>query len=739
MPSSSHKPNLLSFQPRARLIRTIGDRLISGPEAAIIELVKNAHDADASFVRIRFEPPLEKNQGAIHIEDDGHGMTLEDIRDKWMEPATSDKRDRRTSPAGRRLLGSKGIGRFAAASLGKKLELTTSAKTQGSSGALETTKIPKIDWDEFETTKYLTDIHIPFETSKTRKGSTGTKLAIHELQSDWTKSSLESLHKEIRRLISPLSEKEADTFKIFLDLTKCTSDSVGFDGASIVNGIIADHEPELNRVRPYSLLKACDYEVDGHFDKHGKFEGDLKIHRGGGQTHKLTMESPIHASKSEAPCGEILVHLAVFDREAEAIDNTIKKAGLGDVGRREARRILDEMCGIAIYRDNFRIRPYGDSDQDWLTLDTRRVQDPSLHIGHNQVAGFVIVDSEERSGLVERSSREGLENNGSFRRLSRLISELLSSRIEPLRQQFREGAGASRKKSKEPLRLAYKTAEFAWTEELIEQIKPAERPRVRQMVAEESSKLKKYLEEAQEHQARLQAQVTLGMILAEVLHEGRAPVAFIQSESKRLAKWLPKLCEQTPKAINRREHEIPDILRGLESSADVLRRLFKLLEPISGRKRGPPKTFNPKDVTADVAQLFDSRIKSVGVDIQIGCAKSHIDAYGYPDDLVAALTNIIDNSLFWLDHHRTKNPSISIYIETAKAAATVDISDNGPGIPSEFHDSIFGVGFTLKPSGTGLGLPIAKEAIERSGGSIVFKPQSVGARFVISLPVPENV
>ena len=115
----------LRLRPRARIIRTVGDRLISGPIAAIIELIKNAHDADATFVKLSFHPSLVKGKGKIIVEDNGHGMSFHDIRDKWMEPATSDKKTRKKSPKGRNMLGSKGIGRFSAARLGDILTLET--------------------------------------------------------------------------------------------------------------------------------------------------------------------------------------------------------------------------------------------------------------------------------------------------------------------------------------------------------------------------------------------------------------------------------------------------------------------------------------------------------------------------------------------------------------------------------------------------------------------------------------
>jgi HSP90 family molecular chaperone len=118
----------LRFRPRARIIRTIGDQLISGPEAAVIELVKNSYDADASFALIKFIPPLQIGKGRIVFTDDGVGMTLADIENKWMEPATASKTTtRRSALRNRRMMGSKGIGRFAAAKLGSKVALAPSS------------------------------------------------------------------------------------------------------------------------------------------------------------------------------------------------------------------------------------------------------------------------------------------------------------------------------------------------------------------------------------------------------------------------------------------------------------------------------------------------------------------------------------------------------------------------------------------------------------------------------------
>ncbi|HIK81446.1 MAG TPA: histidine kinase, partial [Planctomycetes bacterium] len=122
------KSGSISFQPRARLLKIIGEELISDEVVAIIELVKNAYDADASRVTVDFLR-TDENDAAIEIRDDGHGMNLNQLLEGWMHPAGSSKRGagpRRTGK-GRRLLGEKGVGRFAADKLGRRLEIVSRA------------------------------------------------------------------------------------------------------------------------------------------------------------------------------------------------------------------------------------------------------------------------------------------------------------------------------------------------------------------------------------------------------------------------------------------------------------------------------------------------------------------------------------------------------------------------------------------------------------------------------------
>ena len=474
-PSTWPAPRL-TFRPRARIIRTIGDRLISGPEAAVIELVKNSYDADATKVRITFFPPLRAGQGEILFEDDGHGMSLSDIQEKWMEPATSDKKERRESPNGRKLLGSKGIGRFAAARLGGYLELISTAQAQSpqAPGLYEKTRIAELDWNVFDQARYLDDVSFSVETAVTQ-GPTATILRIFSLRDDWTEEAITRLHHELRRLVSPSENKEGEPFKIVLDLSRCSKENSGFDGSSFVNtsggeeqgGKVSDEPYE---VRPFPVLEACDYAVDGIFDENGTFEGTMTIRRAGKEPEPIRLTVPL--KESEDPCGIALVRLNIFDREATSIRSTAEKAGFGHLGVREARKLLDSIAGVAIYREGFRVRPYGDAENDWLTLDAKRVQNPSLKIGRNQVAGTVVVDDEDASQLMERSSREGLEENGSFRRLQSLILTLLAEVIEPQRRKFRIAAGLDARKQS-GFREVLNQAELSWAKKLFEKLPEA--------------------------------------------------------------------------------------------------------------------------------------------------------------------------------------------------------------------------------------------------------------------------
>ena len=155
------------FEPTGRLIMSIGKDLIKDLPAALVELVKNSYDADASYVKITYLK--NENELKIVVEDDGHGMSQDTVLNAWMVPSTDYKLKKKNSPKGRVYQGRKGIGRYAVSLLGNKLELITikdGFKTMA-----------HFDWDEFNSEKKLSEIPIIITTSETADNS-GTKMVM---------------------------------------------------------------------------------------------------------------------------------------------------------------------------------------------------------------------------------------------------------------------------------------------------------------------------------------------------------------------------------------------------------------------------------------------------------------------------------------------------------------------------------------------------------------------------------
>ena len=100
-----------SFSVSARVALQLGRESISSSINAIVELVKNAYDADADRVKIRFAN-LGTPDAFMVIEDTGDGMTVDDLRDFWMVIGTSNKTEHRKTSKQRIVTGEKGLGRL---------------------------------------------------------------------------------------------------------------------------------------------------------------------------------------------------------------------------------------------------------------------------------------------------------------------------------------------------------------------------------------------------------------------------------------------------------------------------------------------------------------------------------------------------------------------------------------------------------------------------------------------------
>jgi signal transduction histidine kinase len=771
---------MAKLKPRARLIRTIGDKLISGPEAAIIELVKNAYDADSPSVDIKIVPPKHLNddinssiivQSYIEISDKGHGMTYDEILNVWLEPATDIKVDKITSRSGeRKVLGAKGVGRFASARLGRFIEITSIAE---SNNTLQDSSL-QFDWEMFESVKYLEDIDIDIQTADLPLGKkeTGVTIKVTQLNDIWSKSRLEELIHELRRLATP---HEQSKFEIALNLSAYVQsdertqyleqvknnkkrqdvpyrefspydlDGIEFlksnnrtvqsitadDNADIS---IEDREENHNYIRPFSLGEHCDYYVKGSFDESGLFSGILKILRGDKIPVPIELEAP-KMTLNQQSCGPIDIELKLYDLDAESIKRLFKEMGLNydAFSLRGARNFIAGNTGIGIYRNSFRIRPYGHHDHDWLNLEKRRVQNPSHRIGHGQVGGSIKVSDEVTSNLIERSSREGLEQNGAFFRVKALVTNLLLN-VEATRFSYREKAEISRAPKKD-FKTAFEIASLDNISNAISSnhaLTSEDKQAIQAVVNKTSGEMDKILKGMDKYLKLLESRVSLGNVIAQVLHEGRTYISPVRDTNKFFEQFGNDLTSTDEYGDFARD-QLPNKLNAMKLGAEGIHELFNDIDPISGRKRTKPENFNVLEVIEKVERLTQTSMSDAEVFVEHDVPNTLL-CFGFAGDLQAALLNLFTNAIHWLSTEDSEEKIISITTEKSGNMLSLLVSNNGPKIQPIHHDRLFNPGFTLKTAGHGLGLIIAREAIRNSNGELEFDPSKSNTTFIISIP-----
>lgn len=733
------------IRPAARLIHTIGSDLIGDSYAALVELVKNSYDADANNVDIVFKYTEIDNEKAlmISIKDDGHGMDFDTVINKWLVPATDDKLKRKISKKGLRILqGRKGIGRFAASILGQEMTLSTVDDKGEKSVAV-------IDWRIFKTDDFLENIELLVEKTQKNESSSGTDLLIiakderyfekyinekgeeetvekiDSKLSYWNKETLVQLVNELRKLISPFDESIEDEFKI----------NLSFENSPF---------PELDeniKIDTYPIIKYYDYRISGTINNLGEakllFENNINPN----VIQKEEIAEKFELDDTEEYCGLLKIDFRVFDREPEAIDNLINKGLINPVskkymGKNEARRLLNEVFGVNVYKNSFRIRPYGNSGVDWLKLDHRRIQNPTLRISNNQIVGFVTIQSEEESGLIEKSARDGLKENENYFGLIELASRAISE-LETRRLAFRIKSDKSRGKATKvqdrinslfslaevKTSIGKKLTEFKIDKKAIDEIDT--------ILTKEEEKKAELKEEIEKTIAIYQGQATLGKIVNFILHEGRKPLQFFNSETKVMERYL-----KFYHATNDEEHlrELTESINGFKINSKFISTLFKRISPLAKQTRNKKSDFSVIKVIEESLDVFKSSIEETNIKVDV-IGDEKVEIFGWSEDLYIALTNLIENSIYWLQISKSDKKEITIEVVNNKDSVIVDYKDTGPGLTDLEIETgaIFEPGYTKKIDGTGLGLAIAGEASDRLNGELLTRKSNNGVNFQIEI------
>ena len=686
------------LRPRARLIKTIGEDLISNDVVAVLELVKNSYDADASIITIKFSgkvvvpPKGEKNEkkkliksgGRIEIFDDGVGMNLETVTQAWMEPATISKKvNRLSADKGRKVTGEKGIGRFSAAKLAKTLDMITRRYDDNEVFA-------RFEWDAFDDPEKFLDqvkvnwsVRTPVEFPDSRHGS---KLVLTELNADWDEDKLRKLRVTLQRLINPVAPVEG--FLIELDLPEDFNNLSGLVG-------------------PLESLKKPNYSIQGTVDNVGALVYQYSGRNAGKAAIK---EISLTKADEQIITGPFSFDFRVWDRDSASDEDKSQTA--------ELRKALNEISGISIYRDGFRVLPYGDPKLDWLRLDIRRVNNPTMRVSNNQIIGFVSLDLEKNPKFTDQSNREGIVDTDEFEQLkdfiTRILSELETRRYEerPREQSSISEGGIFEAFSIQPL------------VDLIKERLPND-PVAQKLVESTQSALAEGVEKVKEVLSRYRRLSTLGLLVDSVLHDGNNFVGLLDGEIQLLVKKIKKDGFDSGDFYNRIEN--------ISESRKGLAQLFRRLEPFGGRKRSKPSSVDIETVLRNAFGLFEAELARLRIHYDF--PETNTTAVIVEGDLQLIFVNLIQNSAHWLQE-RKDNRLIKVVITPQANHTQILFSDNGPGVDSEHHEAIFDPYFSRKPDGIGLGLTIAGELVTENGGSLALIDDGPleGASFQIVFP-----
>ncbi|MBD3628290.1 ATP-binding protein [Cyclobacterium sp.] len=727
---SSFDNQNIRFSVDAGVINRLGRELVGRHETAVAELVKNAYDADATKVDLYFENCFTPG-GKLTIEDDGHGMTRDQLVKGFMTISSSDKIHNPKSPKFNRVrAGQKGIGRFATQRIGEVLTIIT--QTKESNMALKLV----VNWNQYEMDSNLILISNQVKEIQKQKDE-GTTLIIEKVRDGWSEAMLRRSFRYVSELLQPypLSER----------LSKSENDS-GFLVSIFRNGeLIIDDQSEFFQ---HALA-----DIEAYVDENGQgyygFSSDkLNIAEEVYLIGKSERETPFESLKNI----HLKAHYFIYNsNKSSYLPKSVNSYILGNARKNG---------GIKLYRNGFRVPPYGQKDDDWIGLDAS-VRRNSLITPHGNINffGFVEVVDPKGEMFQEQSSREGLLINQSLGELQDFVYKALTDmtiKISHIRE--RKGTAGQKewekKSSKELLQDVKKdVSELIETadSQIFDSVSKDSEGNISVKLKSVDQKLNEYQETQQEEQSQaerdkqellreiqlLRILAGLGLTIGEFVHE----IGHYEPAFKYDTEFLLSLIEsEDGKKAGLR------LSKNLESLT-VYTSYFK--EAISNNINRELEPIEIRDVVFDFENAITPDLLRNGIEL-----KYEFKGYNlftcpmHKSEWSSILFNLYTNSKKAIS--KTGRKGI-IYIEGGIENGKIffTFSDNGIGIPEKDREHVFEAFFTTSPptgkssneieelTGTGLGLKIIKDIVEGYGGDVLVDNPSNGCNTTIRIELPK--
>lgn len=751
---------ILNIESDAHLIKVLGEQLIGSEKVGVLELIKNAIDANASYCRVRIENVDSLNNigpifyeypnlpgPVIIIEDDGIGMSKEVIENGWLRPASTiktnvkerlkEERNKALNSGtlggydalvnqlkkeyGRIPLGEKGVGRFATHRLGRFLELRTKTKN------LPYELVLRIDWDEFDKVSSnfinLNSIGISLfreDLSRIYGGrDSGTKLIIYGGKEGffWSKDEIIELARSILNINSPKHRKN----KLQKETTYDTPFNVIFECPQVEDipdsNVYEDATPNFSldiTVNEEGIAEKSTLIFKHPTDKliPDKWEDDgldLRF------IDTSELDYWFNGNQKRTPeCGKFSMHLDVWYRTKDWIDINNYK---------DLINYLDNYGGVAIYRDGILVLDSkSSSEYDWLGLAGKHIKQ-AFRISYRDFIGSIDIDQAYNYNLIDKTNREGLIENQASKDLSRLISAAIEKIVLTRYTKKRDDLSRLTKgliSNPKTLQNVAQTSSSLFTN-IAESNYPLESDpynffnklweRVDDRrggivnLSESMKQLQKSIKLIEEVQDRFVEQAGFGITVAISLHEiNKITSNFYQGISELIASG-----------------DVDKIkLEDLQATSNSLRSELKRLSPLRALKNERSMEFNILKSINYAYGVYRHKLKNENIDFEIINPEEDFNIYGRYATINQIYGNLFDNSIYWIKYSGKISKTIKILLN--KEFRTVVFADSGNDISEIIRPSLFQPGYSLKEPPSGLGLFICKTYMDSLKGLIYETP-----------------
>jgi signal transduction histidine kinase len=674
----------------ADVLRRLGEELNPSIDQGIIELVKNAYDADASKCLVELHN-VDSPGGTVVVADDGEGMTVEDIVDGWLVLGRSTKNPGNRTKKGRLPAGSKGLGRLAALRLGHRTTLRT-RPTSESGTAYEL----KIDWDMYDDVDLVEQVPLTITSGPFNKKELNTKITIKDLRHRIGRAEVKRLARALVLLADPFGD-----------------DLSGFQPR-----LLAPEFDDLARLVEARYFPEADYHLRAHTDADGY--GHVEVLDG----YDKVLYRADHREISEQPakpysCPPVKFDLWVFILSADNF--RLRPVSVGEV-----QDWLRNFGGVHLYVNGLRVNPYGNPGNDWLDMNLSRVRSPENRPGTNTSIGRLRVD-DPQDLLIQKTDRSGIIESEAFHDLQRFVVdalEFMAKRRQADAEQRRRRERATTRSTSERSRKNLAN--------VIENSGGAGKPQLQQAFQRYERATSLEIDKLRQEVQLYRTLSTAGITAATFAHESASsPLKIMTLNMATVERRGSREFGEKFTAIL--GQPLAGIRRAIKSVAVLGSVTLRLVQADKRRLRHVDLHAVIGDVVDTLDPFFEQR--EVHVEVRPGKGKPYLRTSEAAVESV--LTNLLSNSLIAFEDIMTDNRQIIISTEVSDDKAILHVADNGPGIDVPNIADIWLPGYTTRVHGTGLGLTIVHDSVDDIGGSIevIRRGYLGGAEFVITLPI----